>query len=133
MRGVSMGAAIAMVMLVAGCETGPGELEVQQQRGAELYARHCVACHGGATGGAIGDIPPRHNAEGHTWHHPDCELVAITREGMPPRAGYPEMPAFEDHLTDEQIQAILTHIKTWWEPEQRQAQAEITEQVCDDS
>ena len=103
--------------------------------GATLYQAECEACHGGATGGAIDDIPPPHNAQGHTWHHPDCQLVDIVQRGLPERPeGLPEgvapMPAFEDRPTVEEIDAILDFIKTWWTEEQRVWQAEITQARC---
>ncbi len=118
------------VTVLAGCSTDEPSDGAAVERGAELYQRNCAACHGGATGGAIGDIPPRHNAEGHTWHHPDCELVDVTLRGLPPRDGYPVMPAFAGELSEEDAYAILAHIRTWWEPEQRDHQAAVTERVC---
>ncbi len=126
-RAALLAAGVA-ALVVACADTDPTEAEVA--RGGELYERHCAACHGGATGGDISDIPPRHNAEGHTWHHADCELERIVLEGMPQREGYPEMPAFGEELSEEDVEAILAHIKTWWEPYQRASQAETTEQVC---
>lgn len=124
---------IALALGVAalwGCSTDEPSDGDAVERGAELYERHCAACHGGATGGAIDDIPPRHNAAGHTWHHPDCDLVDITLRGLPPREGYPEMPGFAGELSEEDAYAILAHIRTWWEPEQREHQATVTEQAC---
>lgn len=100
-------------------------------RGELLYDRHCIECHGGATGGSISDIPPRHNAQGHTWHHADCDLIDIVRDGLPAREGYPVMPAFGDELSVDEVEAILAYIKTWWEPEQRETQDEVTASVCD--
>jgi mono/diheme cytochrome c family protein len=91
--GRSLLATLVVPAAVAGCDAGsptPDELA----RGAELYQAHCVACHGGPTGGSISDIPPRHNAQGHTYHHADCDLVDIVNDGLPPRDGYPLMPAF---------------------------------------
>jgi hypothetical protein len=42
---------------------------------------------------------------------------------MASRDGYPELPAFEGRLTDEQVEAILARVKIRWEPEQRQHRA----------
>ncbi|MPY96309.1 MAG: c-type cytochrome, partial [Acidimicrobiia bacterium] len=96
----------ALVLAVASALTGcaVGDRADEQEtlaEGARLYEANCMQCHGGSTGGSIEDIPPRHNAEGHTWHHADCGLVAIVLEGMPQRADLPEMPAFEDRLTED--------------------------------
>lgn len=132
-RSAYSGLAAALVLGLGGCSTGPPEPRAEDlARGEVLYDRHCVACHGGSEGGSISDIPPRHNAEGHTWHHADCELVDLVLEGMPPREGYPVMPAFEGELEPEDVEAILAFIKTWWEPEQRQVQSEVTEERCAD-
>ncbi len=127
-RALAVGGAL---LVLAGCADDEQLDADEVARGGELYDRHCAACHGGAEGGQISDVPPPHNAEGHTWHHADCQLVDITLHGMPPREGFPEMPAFEHQLTEDEVEAILAHIKTWWEPEQREHQAEVTEQVCD--
>ncbi len=124
-------AACTVLLVLTGCAADEQADEAEVARGGELYDRHCAACHGGATGGQISDIPPPHNAEGHTWHHADCDLVDMTLHGMPPREGFPAMPAFENELTEDEVEAILAHIKTWWEPDQREHQAEVTEQVCD--
>lgn len=139
-----LGLSAVFLASVAGCAVlRPEEppAPVQLERGAELYAAHCQTCHGGATGGSMMDIPPPHNANGHTWHHPDCQLVEIVRSGsgamgemMRRMMGVPEsaprMPAFRDTLSDEDVAAILAYIKTWWTAEQRAAQAQVTRQRC---
>ena len=127
-------AAVLAGIAVVGCTPGNPGADQREGRGAALYQANCATCHGGATGGDIADIPPRHNAEGHTWHHPDCELIQIVRDGMPRRPGLPDdaptMPAFRDRLTDDEIRAALAHIKTWWTDQQRQVQSEVTGQAC---
>lgn len=135
----------------AGAEAGPStvtEIAAQDraaaalvERGAILYETYCVKCHGGATGGQMMDFPPRHNANGHTWHHPDCQLIEVVLNGsgemgemMREMMGVPEtvprMPAWKDTLTKGDVAAILAYIKTWWTEEQRQQQAAITEELC---
>lgn len=86
------------------------------------------------------DYPPRHNANGHTWHHSDCELVNVVREGSsamtdamremmaPPEA--PRMQAFKDRLSPEEIDAVLAFIKTMWTADQRAVQALVTQDQC---
>jgi mono/diheme cytochrome c family protein len=122
------------MLLAAACGDPQDEPDAAQlEHGAQLYDAYCYECHGGATGGSIADIPPPHNAEGHTWHHGDCQLVDNVLEGILPRPGAEGdqiMPAFGDELTEQDVEAILAHIKTWWTEEQREIQAGITEQVC---
>lgn len=115
-------------------------LSAQEREGGTLYVANCQTCHGGPSGGSMMDYPPRHNANGHTWHHPDCELLQIVRDGgdemtqamremmAPPDA--PQMPVWRDKLSDDQISAVLAYIKTMWTPQERDAQAEITQQSC---
>lgn len=110
-------------------------LVIRERRGQEVYESSCASCHGGPTGGKIDDYPPRHNANGHTWHHPDCFITRVTRDGItepsalaPP--GAPTMPAFRDQLSPDDIDAVVAYIKTWWTPEQRSAQAFFTREMC---
>jgi mono/diheme cytochrome c family protein len=74
---------------------------------------------------------PPHDATGHTWHHPDQVLFDLTKFGVQPIAG-PDyrsaMPAFGDKLSDDEILAILSYIKSTWPPEIRRRQDAITEE-----
>ena len=36
------------------------------------------------------------------------------------------MPPFKDKLTEHEVDAILSYIKTWWEEGQRESQADIS-------
>lgn len=102
-------------------------------QGAELYEEQCASCHGGETGGAISDRPPPHNANGHTWHHPDCLLADITLRGAAAWGADPStsaMPAFAGTLTEAEVEAILSYMKTWWTDEQRAFQADVTARNC---
>lgn len=117
-----------------GLTDGIGTL-LRERRGQEVYDASCVSCHGGPTGGVSTDYPPRHNAIGHTWHHPDCFITRITRDGIsqpsalaPPDA--PTMPAFRDRLSPDDIVAVVAYIKMLWTPEQRIAQAAYTREMC---
>ena len=61
---------------------------------------------------------PPHDETGHTWHHPDRMLFAMTKDGLvPPYAPKDyssDMPAFRDKLTDDQTWAVLAYIKSHW-------------------
>ena len=78
-----------------------------------------------------GRLPaPPHDESGHTWHHPDAVLFAITKHGMVPPyapAGYQsDMPGFGSVLSDGEIRAVLAYIASHWtSPEVLQARAEI--------
>ena len=107
--------------------------------GAALYGDHCAACHGAELEGepdwrvrrADGTLPaPPHDASGHTWHHSDADLFAITRHGIEPfaPAGYRStMPAFDGILDDAEIRAILAHIKSQWPEEIRRLQERLND------
>ncbi|WP_286829266.1 MULTISPECIES: c-type cytochrome [Kordiimonas] len=95
--------------------------------GQSLYETHCAACHGAELQGEpnwrtrkpSGRLPaPPHDASGHTWHHPDHILFAITKFGPAAVAGdtryESDMPAYADVLSDEEILAILSYIKSTW-------------------
>jgi mono/diheme cytochrome c family protein len=81
---------------------------------ATLYGQNCAGCHGAA--GQFGPAPP---LEDPTFLAivPDEVLSMIVAEGRP---GTP-MPAFSRRnggpLTDEQVQAIATGIKSRWKAE----------------
>ena len=100
--------------------------------GRVVYAENCGSCHGIALKGAAnwrqrdvdGYLPaPPHDETGHTWHHSDSYLFLMTKYGIEKMIGksYPNnMPAYEDKLTDEEILAALSYIKsTWSKPIQR--------------
>ncbi|CTQ31418.1 c-type cytochrome [Jannaschia rubra] len=103
------------------------------QLGAAIYAAQCASCHGaGLEGqpdwrspGPDGALPaPPHDATGHTWHHDDATLITLTRDGVGALLG-PDMrvnsgmPVFKDVLTDAEIRAALSYIKSTWPAEVR--------------
>ncbi|WP_409450553.1 c-type cytochrome [Aquabacterium sp. J223] len=108
------------------------------ERGRQVYAQHCAACHGARlegqadwrSRGADGLLPaPPHDASGHTWHHPDAQLIAITKLGVAKAAGLSDyrsaMPAYEGVLGDEDIVAVLSFIKAQWPPAIRAKHDEV--------
>lgn len=127
-------AAFSLGILLFGCSsdekltaTGTAVSAAVLAEGESLYAANCSRCHGFETGGSMTDIPPPHNANGHTWHHPDQQLMEIVLNGLDFAVeGQQTMPAFKDELTPEQVQAILAYVKTWWTDEQRAYQATVT-------
>ncbi len=108
--------------------------------GKIIYAENCAACHGANLEGQPnwrqrnpdGTFPPPpHNETGHTWHHPDMMLFNTTKlggaAGAPP--GFKSaMPAFGDKLSDQQIWAVLSYIKSRWPKGARIRQERINKQ-----
>ena len=95
--------------------------------GARVYAQHCAACHGAKLEGQRdwrkrlpnGRLPaPPHDESGHTWHHPDQVLFALSRNGLvppyAPRNYASDMPAFAGKLGDDEIWAVLAYLKSQW-------------------
>lgn len=94
--------------------------------GQKIYEAQCASCHGtdlsGQEGwksvGADGLRPaPPHDETGHTWHHPDALLFALTKQGVAEVVGdgyRSGMPGFGDVLTDTEILQALAYIKSTW-------------------
>ena len=121
-------AAVGWLVARGGAEVAPGR---------RLYAEHCAGCHGANLEGQPdwqtrrpdGRLPaPPHDATGHTWHHADADLLVIVRDGMGALVpGYQsDMPAFGAALTDAEILAVLTFIKSTWPGRERAYQAAQT-------
>jgi len=84
-------------------------------QGQVIYAETCAACHGPE---GEGDVGPPLNGSAHAWHHMDNQLRSFVRDGIPGT----QMVGHKDHLTDQEIDAVLSFIKTWWTPEQQRMQ-----------
>ncbi len=99
--------------------------------GEAIYAAHCASCHGAELEGqanwrerkADGRLPaPPHDASGHTWHHPDGQLFALTKQGPAALVGggyQSDMPGYAGVLSDREILAVLSYIKSRWPAEIR--------------
>lgn len=105
--------------------------------GREIYAENCASCHGADLEGQPdwrrrlenGRMPaPPHDETGHTWHHSDQDLFAITKSGVEAIVpGYAsDMPGFAGVLSDAEISAVLAYIKSTWPARQREFQAQVT-------
>ena len=77
-------------------------------------------------GGPGGSGAPPHNQYGHTWHHPDAQLKDWVINGKLGFLGFRQMPAFKNTLTDPEVDAVLSYIKTSWTEIQRAIQADVT-------
>ena len=96
------------------------------EQGGAIYAESCAACHGAQLKGQPdwrrrtedGRMPaPPHDDSGHTWHHADKLLFEMTKYGLQAIAGgdyKTRMPAYEGTLSDDDIVAVLSYIKSQW-------------------
>ncbi|MBL6851535.1 MAG: cytochrome c [Alphaproteobacteria bacterium] len=96
--------------------------------GSKVYAVNCASCHGIKLEGQKdwmsrlpnGMMPaPPHDKTGHTWHHSDKYLFMITKYGIEKIIGEKylnNMPAYEEILSDKEIIAVLSYIKSTWPP-----------------
>ena len=130
------------------------ERDARLARGAELYASGCQTCHGDRAGIGGQRGVPSHGPEGHTWHHSDSnlketilngssrmadqmeeeladmrrqvgdEITEIMRKQMGLQDGAPRMPAWRSAISDEDVDAVVAYMKTFWTPEQRRLQQE---------
>ncbi len=94
-------------------------------KGADFYATNCQVCHGDLRGLGGSGAPP-HNQYGHTWHHPDAQLTDWVINGKLGFLGFRQMPAFKNTLTDPEVDAVLSYIKTSWTEDQRETQADVS-------
>ena len=109
-------------------------------QGQALYSARCASCHGKNLEGQpnwqrplpSGRMPaPPHDKTGHTWHHADKALAGVTKLGLKPFAGdnyESDMLAFGTILSDEEIEVILTYIKSTWPERERAYQEQMTQQ-----
>ncbi len=108
--------------------------------GKQTYQQYCASCHGVALEGQPGWRKPKpdgrlpappHNAEGHTWHHPDEQLLAMVRDGpaaLAPPGYESDMPGFSGALSEREIVAVIAFIKSTWPLAARERQARISAQ-----
>jgi len=105
--------------------------------GEPLYQANCASCHGENLEGQPnwkvtqedGTLPaPPHDDSGHTWHHPDSMNFNYTKNGgasIAPEGFKSGMPAFKDSMTDSEIWATLSFIKSRWSLKAQMRQARL--------
>ena len=107
-------------------------------RGQQIYRQECATCHGAELEGqpnwrspdADGMLPaPPHDETGHTWHHTDEVLFELTKYGLAKMSGLTDhktnMPTYEGVLSDEEIIAVLSFIKSRWPEDVRNRHDEM--------
>ena len=99
------------------------------KRDEKVYLEQCASCHGVNRRGQSGwqgnmidgmKLAPRHSKSGHVWHHPDELLFNLTECGFKViiNDDYEvSMPVYDGILSDEEIIASLSYIKSTWPEE----------------
>jgi S-disulfanyl-L-cysteine oxidoreductase SoxD len=151
--GAAVIVAVSGTAIVAGLSDGNGGAmpfidpsnKTLVSRGQEVYVTYCAVCHGANLEGQpewrtrlpSGRLPaPPHDESGHTWHHPDAQLVDIVKNGLVPGRTAPpnyqsDMPAYREILQDTDIVAVLAYIKSSWPREAFLVQKRMTMQQGD--
>ena len=109
------------------------------EKGREVYAENCAECHGEKLEGESdwqqqnedGSFrSPPHDSSGHTWHHGDESLLDAIEFGgarlTDNIGGFSNMPVLSETLSEAEIAAVLTFIKSTWPVDIRQTQWEQT-------
>jgi mono/diheme cytochrome c family protein len=127
LSGVGFG--LVLALLLVACQSDPvvlsgeypiGVTDERVSDGVALYAAHCATCHADPeTGGQRRYGAPRHDEDGHTWHHADRQLVEWVLNGVP---GSTVMPMFGNQLSEEQVASIFAYLKSTWNAEVREFQ-----------
>jgi len=106
--------------------------------GANVYEANCASCHGADLKGQAnwrspGEdgwlLAPPHDETGHTWHHDGDTLFQLTKYGVSALINDPNlasnMPIYDRVLSDEEIIAVLSYIKSTWPEEIRARHTEM--------
>ena len=93
--------------------------------GANVYEANCASCHGADLEGQAnwrspGEdgrlLAPPHDETGHTWHHDSDTLFQLTKYGVSALINDPDyasnMPIYDGVLSDEEIIAVISYIKS---------------------
>ena len=100
--------------------------------GGQLYAKNCASCHGVNAEGSPSWrkrkpdgklLPPPLNGSGHTWHHGKSLLISIITNGTEIQGG--EMPAWENKLSPQEIEAVILWAQSKWPKETYESWLEI--------
>ena len=94
-----------------------------------VYLEQCASCHGVNLEVRAGwkdtmvdgmRLAPPNDKSGHTWHHPDEMLFNLTKYGFKAMINDDykvSMPVYDGILSDEEIIASLSYIKSTWPEE----------------
>ena len=119
---------ISSTSFAGGIELRPND-PVYVKMGEKVYLEQCASCHGVNLEGQVGwqdtmvdgmRLAPPHDKSGHTWHHLDEMLFNLTKYGFKAMINDDykvSMPVYDGVLSDEEIIASLSYIKSTWPDE----------------
>ena len=114
----------ALLFIVSALLPVPQSLEASQAPqaapdGMALYEAGCASCHGSDGRGAPADriafedpLPDLTDCS-FASREPDADWIIVSKAGGPIRGFSDVMPAFEEAFDDEQLQAVMDHIRTF--------------------
>ncbi|MGD8427424.1 MAG: cytochrome c [Balneolaceae bacterium] len=91
----------------------------EPNRGEFLYRKACSACHGirgrGVSQSQLGFATPLPDLSDCNFatREPDADWIAIAHQGGPVRGFAKDMPAFGETLSEEELEAVIEHIRTF--------------------
>lgn len=109
------------------------------EEGRQLYTTRCAGCHGSDLGGEPGWPERRANGvmpaapldeRGTTWQHDDQWIFTTIKDGgqaTAPAGTISYMPPFGGGLSDDQIWAMISYIKSTWPPSIQDQQPQLSE------
>lgn len=101
--------ALIVCLLIVTILTASPAAGADNAAGAAVYKSKCVTCHGADGGGtAVGKslkVADLRSAE--VQSRPDAELTQIISDGKD------NMPGFKGTITDDEITAVLAHVRTF--------------------
>ena len=119
---------VSSISFANGIELRPND-PVYVKMGERVYLEQCASCHGVNLEGQVGwqdtmvdgmRLAPPHDKSGHTWHHPDEMLFNLTKYGFKAMINDDykvSMPVYDGILSEEEIIASLSYIKSTWPDE----------------
>ncbi len=121
--GVAAGVLVSVLALVLWSRAGAAPTASRElASGRQLYATHCVACHGesgrgdGPSAAGFG-TKPSDLTDGRLMNRlPDEFLVNIILHGGPAEGLSPNMPPFAGYLGDTQARDIIAHLRSLAQP-----------------
>lgn len=106
--------------------------------GGQLYAANCVACHQATGAGVPGVFPPLSNSEWVDAEDPGVPVRIVlhgvngplTVEGV---EYHGEMPHFQEKFSDEEVAAVVNHIRTSFGNSASTIDAKLVAQIREDT